>query len=111
MILKAIEESRRQSNQEWFDQLKASLLELEKQAYSDSEDEEFLEDYPQISKSAPNYTHSDEERIDNLIRMNTKQYDSKINILLIGEHLSGKTSLITTFIHRKCENFPNSTYG
>lgn len=109
IILKAIEDAVSQNDKERYNELKLNLLSLEKRAYSDSE--EGSEDSPlQPSRkccstgiASPEISPIDERHIEAIIKNNTKQYDLKVYVLLAGEHKSGKTTLINTYINEKEE--------
>jgi septin family protein len=57
------------------------------------------------------YSPDDHTRIQEIISKNTQQYDFKVNIMLVGDHLSGKSTLIDVFAMKDSYNGSKPTIG
>jgi GTPase SAR1 family protein len=57
------------------------------------------------------YSPYDQTRIQEIISKNTQQYDLKINVMIVGDHLSGKSTLIDVFTKKDIDNDSKPTIG
>jgi transcriptional regulator of acetoin/glycerol metabolism len=106
------------NDQQRFVELKQELVELEKRAYddqhfddnksSDEDDHNFTYSIP--SKSTPLLQIDYDAKVNEIIKCNTKQYDKRISVLLLGEHLAGKSVISHIFTERTIRPY-QETYG
>ena len=106
------------NDQQRFVDLKQELVELEKRAYenqnfddsksSDEDDNTFAYSIP--SKSTPLLQIDYDAKVNELIKCNTKQYDKRVSVLLLGEHLAGKSVISHIFTERTLRPY-QETYG
>ncbi len=89
--------------------LKKALVDLEKRSSvcTGTSDSNLKSDYV---LSDGDYEH-DSSKIDKLILQNIKQYDYLLNLILVGERMTGKTSFIHTFVDKLAIRNPRKTSG
>ena len=117
-VFKAMNEAILTNDQQRFVELKQELVELEKRAYENqnsddnksSDEDNNIFTYSIPSKSTPLLQIDYDAKVNELIKCNTKQYDKRVSILLLGEHLSGKSLISHIFAERAVRPY-QETYG
>ncbi len=117
LIFQAIQDSTKDKDPKRLEELRESLIELERNSYPVTNEELVSSKSYFRSHSTPNpsqlpfLSFLDDNRIEKLIRSNTKQYNIKANILLIGHHLSGKSTLVDSYVAKSTSVTPQPTIG
>ena len=62
-------------------------------------------------KTECSYSTYDENRIQEIIYKNTQQYDFKVNVMVVGDHLAGKSTLIDIFVQKDMYHGSKPTIG
>jgi len=67
-------------------------------------------DTTDLGEIASKFSASEKEYLEKVIKQNLKQYDVQVNITIVGNAMTGKTSITSTLIGSKFElNTPHST--
>jgi hypothetical protein len=107
--LKALEKAYMENDEPKAALLKKALVDLEKSSSvcTSTSDNNLKSDYV---LSDGDYEHGS-SNIDKLILQNIKQYDYLLNLILVGERMTGKTSFIHTFVDKLTIRNPRKTSG
>ena len=116
-ILKALEKAVNQKDEGNTALLKRALLSLEKRGSIESDIENTGSIQGANTNSSENssdieeYTELEKTMIEKLINQNIKQYDRLVNVMMVGERMTGKTTFIHTFINSTSPKAPRKTSG
>ena len=136
IVIKMLDQSMKNRDQEKIHELKRSLLDLERKSENAPSDDEWSNSsptcksdcFPSRSKSfttshlsgstsetlaemRASFSHREEEYLEKAMRQNTKQYDSQVNVMIIGNSVTGKTSLMNAMLGIKSSSQTKPTIG
>ena len=117
VVLKAIEKAVNEKDEENTAILKRALLYLEKRGSMESDLEStssqstVISPYDTMPSDVDEYTPSEKNMVEKLISQNIKQYDALMNIMLVGERMTGKTTFIHTLVNSIAPKAPRKTSG
>ena len=116
--LKALEQAYNENNTIAANSLHKAILDLERRSSSETS-EEINETTPiqqlittnASEESNCQYSPSEKSKLEKILLQNIKQYDLLLNVMLIGESKSGKSSFIHTFIYGDAPTHLKETNG
>ena len=131
IVIKMLDQSMKENDQDRVIELQKSLLELERKSDIRSEETtpKNIKNFDQLilkrtqsekiiyenlspkRSEAILFSPVEEEYLKKAIKQNTKQYDEKINIMIIGNQDVGKTSLMNSWLGSKVLGKPKHTIG
>ncbi len=127
IVLKMLDNSLRSKDRSRLTELQRSLLDIERKPEKTPAEEELA---PLPSAEVPftlgppaqepsrnsgstaetSFSPAEQEYLEKAIKQNVKQYDAQINIVIVGNGFTGKTSVTTAIVGSKFElNTPRST--
>jgi hypothetical protein len=116
--LKALEKAYNDNNTSAANSLQKAILDLERRSSAETSEEinettpsqQTIATYPS-EESDCQYSPSEKSKLEKILLQNIKQYDHLLNVMLIGESKTGKSSFIHTFIYGDAPTHLKETNG